>query len=214
MDNVALQVRLEEGARELGLELPPGAPAKLLRYLEELLRWNAKVNLTAIRGAEEAVELHLLDSLAVLPEVGGARSLLDVGAGGGLPGIPLKIARPQMELALADAVAKKVGFLKAAVAVLGLAGARAMHVRAEGDPEREGLPRAEVVICRAFLDLEQWAVLSRKYVVPGGRAIAMLGKAPAVDLQALAARAGFSAATLRAYALPFSKAERHVAAFE
>ena len=214
MDNVALQQRLEEGARELGLELPPGAPAKLLRYLEELLRWNAKVNLTAIREPEEAVELHLLDSLAVLPEVGGARSLLDVGAGGGLPGIPLKIARPQMELVLVDAVAKKVGFLKAAVALLGLAGAKAIHGRAEGAPEREGLARAEAVICRAFLDLEPWALLSRRYVAPGGRAIAMLGKAPAVDLQALAARAGFSSAKLRTYALPFSKAERHVAVFE
>src|SRR5688572_25375968 len=121
--------------------------------MNELLEWNAKVNLTAITEHAEVLEKHFLDSLAVLPEVEGAASLLDLGAGAGFPGLPLKIARPALAMTLVDAVGKKVGFLKATIAALGLKEARGLHARAEGHPEKEGIPRAELLIARAFMDL-------------------------------------------------------------
>jgi 16S rRNA (guanine527-N7)-methyltransferase len=210
VDKQDLLAQLLEGAKCLGMALPDGAAEPLLEYLAELLRWNQKVNLTAIRDPAQALEIHLLDSLAVWPEVRGARTLLDLGAGGGLPGLVLKLLEPSIELVLVDSVAKKVGFLKHAIAALGLKGARAVHARVEGSPDAEGLARAEVVISRAFKDLPDWVALGSKYVAPGGRLIAMMGKAP-TDPEAVAQQHGFARVTLRGYALPFSGATRHVA---
>jgi 16S rRNA (guanine527-N7)-methyltransferase len=191
---------LSEGVRHLGISLPDGAEAALLLYARELLKWNQKVNLTAITSPDEVVDKHLLDSLAVLPEVQAARSLLDLGAGAGLPGIPLAVALPRLEVTLVDAVAKKVGFMKHAIALLGLAGrVKAVHVRAEGDPGAEGLPRCEVVISRAFMEVEGWRALATSYVVPGGRIVAMLGQT--------------QDAAARRYTLPLSGDPRAVAVF-
>lgn len=191
---------LSEGASKLGISLPPGAPELLLSYARELLKWNQKVNLTAITAPDEVVEKHLLDSLAVLPEVQGARSLLDLGAGAGLPGIPLALALPELQVTLVDAVAKKVGFMKHAIAILGLAGrVRAVHARAEGKPDAEGLPRAEVVISRALVEVQGWRALATPYVAPGGRIVAMLGHT--------------ADPTARRYTLPLSGDPRAVAVF-
>jgi 16S rRNA (guanine527-N7)-methyltransferase len=182
--------------------------------MNELLKWNAKVNLTAITAPEEVLEKHFLDSLAVLPEVEGAASLLDLGAGAGFPGIPLKLARPALTVTLVDAVGKKVGFLKAAIATLGLKDARGLHARAEGKPEDEGIPRAELLIARAFMDLPDWLNLAPAYLLPGGRVVAMLGKAqPDEELHARAAERQLRLISARQYRLPFSGAERQVAVF-
>lgn len=203
----ALLGQLAEGRRRLGLSAAPEVDDALLRYAGELLRWNQKVNLTAITDPAEVVEKHLLDSLAVLPEVEGAKSLLDLGAGAGLPGLVLALACPALTVTLVDAVAKKVGFLKHAAATLGLAGrVKAVHLRAEGRPEKEGLERAEVVLSRAFMDVERFVPLARAYLAPGGRVVAMLGKAPA-SFGALAP------SSVRSFALPFSGAPRAVAVF-
>lgn len=182
--------------------------------MQELLKWNAKVNLTAITAPEEVLEKHFLDSLAVLPEVEGAASLLDLGAGAGFPGLPLKLARPELAVTLVDAVGKKVGFLKAAIAALGLKQARGLHARAEGKPEAEGIPRAEVLIARAFMDLPGWLELAPAYLLPEGRVVAMLGKAwPEAELRARASERGLRLVSARQYQLPFSGAERQVAVF-
>ncbi|HVE84549.1 MAG TPA: 16S rRNA (guanine(527)-N(7))-methyltransferase RsmG [Myxococcales bacterium] len=210
MDNKALRDLLLEGARKLDLEVSQSAADLLRRYAAELLRWNARVNLTAITDPEEVVEKHLLDSLAIAPEVAGARSLLDVGCGAGLPGLPMKVFSPELSVVLVDAVAKKIGFVKAVAAGLGLQGVTALHRRLEGHPEAEGVAPAEVVVSRAFANLETFVPLARAYAAPGGRIIAMLGKAPA---PAPAASAAFQPASLRRYSLPFSGAERHVAVF-
>jgi 16S rRNA (guanine527-N7)-methyltransferase len=199
--------RLAQGRKILGLEPAPEVDDALLRYAAELLRWNARVNLTAVTDPDEVVEKHLLDSLAVWPEVRGATTLLDLGAGAGLPGLVLALASPSLSVTLVDAVAKKVGFLKHAAATLGLAGrVKAVHARLEGDAEKEGLPRAEVVISRAFMDAERFVPLARQYVAPGGRVVAMLGKTPDT-LTAL------NPTSVRSFELPFSKAPRAVAVF-
>ncbi len=212
MDNREFEAWLAEGARAMGLSLTAGIEERLWRLKEELLRWNARVNLTAITAPEEVLEKHFLDSLAVLPEVAGAASLLDLGAGAGFPGLPLKLALPMLEVTLVDAVAKKVGFLKHAIATLGLApGARALHLRAEGRPDEEGLPRAEVVISRALMEFGAWATLGESYLAPGGRLVAMLGQPlPREEAEHLAAASGLALIGAREYRLPFSGASRQV----
>lgn len=215
MDKTTFETQLNEGLSKLGVSVGPEVPARLERMMTELLRWNAKVNLTAITQPAEVLEKHFLDSLAVLPEVQGAASLLDLGAGAGFPGVPLKIALPALQVTLADAVGKKASFLKALLPTLGLsAGGRALHVRAEGDPEQEGLPRAERVIARAFMDLPDWLNLAPHYLAPGGHVVAMMGKpVPDTELHARAAERGLRVVSHREYRLPFSGAERQVASF-
>jgi 16S rRNA (guanine527-N7)-methyltransferase len=191
---------LEKGLSQAGISLPEGAVEGLLAYARELLKWNQKVNLTAITAPDEVADKHLLDSLCVLPEIGQAKSLLDLGAGAGLPGIPLALALPQLQVTLVDAVAKKVGFLKHAIATLGLSGrVRAVHARAGGKPSVEGLPRAEVVISRALMEVEGWRALAAPYVLPGGRIVAMLGQT--------------ALESVRRYRLPLSGDPRAVAVF-
>ena len=216
MDNARFCDQIRKGCEALGVRVGEDVPERLYRLMGELLKWNAKVNLTAITAPEEVLEKHFLDSLAVLPEVEGAGSVLDVGAGAGFPGLPLKMARPGLAVTLVDAVGKKVGYLKAVVAVagLGLTGTKAVHTRAEGRPEEEGLPRADRVIARAFMDLPDWLKLAPAYLAPGGRVVAMLGKAqPEAELRARAQEQGLALVSARAYRLPYSGAERQVAVF-
>nr|WP_233587409.1 16S rRNA (guanine(527)-N(7))-methyltransferase RsmG [Corallococcus sp. CA049B] len=198
----------------MGITVGPDVGPKLQRLMAELLKWNAKVNLTAITAPEEVLEKHFLDSLAVLPEVKGATSLLDLGAGAGFPGLPLKLELPELGVTLVDTVGKKIAFIKAAAASLGLVGVRGLHARAEGKPETEGIPRAQVLIARAFMDLPDWLNLAPAYVEEGGRVVAMLGKQQTdAELQARAAERDLRVVSARSYRLPFSGAERQVAVF-
>ncbi|HRD94634.1 MAG TPA: 16S rRNA (guanine(527)-N(7))-methyltransferase RsmG, partial [Accumulibacter sp.] len=112
--------QLEQGLRILGIDLPAGAQRGLLDYAALLTKWNRTYQLTALRDPSLAVSHHLLDSLAVLPFVGG-ESLLDVGSGGGMPGIPLAIARPELRVVLVDSNSKKAAFLQQVAIELGLA---------------------------------------------------------------------------------------------
>jgi 16S rRNA (guanine527-N7)-methyltransferase len=212
----ALRARLAHGAAALGLELAPEALDALLGYASELLRWNEKVNLTTITAPEAVLDKHLLDSLAVVPEARGAASLLDLGSGAGLPGIPLGVALPGLRLTLVDAVAKKVAFLKAGLVRAGLAGrARAVHARLAGAPQAEGLELAEVVVSRAFMELGSFLRLARPYLAPGGRVVALVG--PGAGDAAAHARAGEAAGLAlvasRAFQLPLSGDPRAVATF-
>lgn len=215
MDNPQAEKLLRDGATRLSLELSPQAVQGLLRYRDELLKWNKKVNLTAITDEAEVLEKHFLDSLAVLPEVGAAKTILDVGAGAGLPGIPLKLARPELDVTLVDTVGKKVAFMKSALAVLGLTtGGRALHVRVEGNPDKEKLPRCDLLIARAFTDVGEWVKLAKPYVKDGGRIVAMLGRSPGREaLEKIAAGNNLTLVSERLYALPFSKDPRAIAVF-
>lgn len=214
MDNSASPL-LAQGLEHLGLTLTPDAQARLLAYADELLKWNEKVSLTAITRTDEVVDKHLLDSLAVLPEIQGATHLLDLGAGAGLPGIPLAIALPQLRATLVDAVAKKVAFMKSGAVKGGVADrVKALHARAEGHPQKEGLPKADLVISRAFMDVGPFLLLARAYLAEGGRVVTMLGQAPPEDtLAGLAAAAGMALLSRRTFHLPHSQDPRGVAVF-
>jgi len=168
--------RLNEQLRQLSVELPPGADARLLTLLEELLRWNRRHNLTAITDPVEGIEKHLVDSLTLLPLLTGDERMLDLGSGGGFPGLPLKIARPGLRVVSVDAVAKKISFQRHAVRLLGLAGFEPLHARAEelgGRPEF--VQGFDLIVSRAFTALPAFAALALPCLRPGGRIVAMKG---------------------------------------
>lgn len=206
---------LKQGLAVMGLQVPEQGPERLWAYATELLKWNEKVNLTAITSPAEVVEKHLLDSLAVLPEVGDEGDLLNLGAGAGFPGIPLALVRPGLRVTLVDSVSKKVMFMKNAVARLGLAGrVSARHLHLAGEAEKEGLPRANTLISRAFRDVEPWVTLAQGYRLPGGRIVAMVGQMPSqVELEATARAHGLRLLSHRTWTLPFSGDPRGVVVF-
>ena len=127
------ELTLSSGLAELGLELSPATQAQLLAFRDLLLKWNKTYNLTALRDPQQALSHHLLDSLAILPHV-GPEPLLDVGSGGGLPGIPLAIARPELAVRMVDTVQKKATFLQQAAIQLGLKNVTVNHARVEELP--------------------------------------------------------------------------------
>ncbi len=206
---------LRRGLDALRLTVPDGGPERLTAWSAELLKWNEKVNLTAITRPEEVVDKHLLDSLAVVPEVAGARHLLDLGAGAGLPGVPLLVALPDLQATLVDAVAKKVAFIKVGGVKAGVAARlKAVHARAEGSPGTEGLPVVDLVIARAFMDVGRFTRLAVKYLSPGGRVVAMVGQVPAAsELDDAASAAGLEVGSVRRFTLPLSGDPRGVVVF-
>ena len=123
-------ISLAAGLAELGLALSAEQQDQLLAFRDLLLKWNKTYNLTALRDPEQAVSHHLLDSLAILPHIGSG-PLLDVGSGGGLPGIPLAIARPELSISMVDTVQKKATFLQQAAIQIGLKNVAAHHARVE-----------------------------------------------------------------------------------
>ena len=216
MDNATLEQALIAGAGALGLDVDSQSAKRLIHYQDELLRWNARVNLVGRGGLPmDVLEKHLLDSLAVAPEVSSTATLIDIGAGAGFPGIPLKILRPTMDVTLVDSVGKKVAFMRHAIVELELGpGIRVRQARAQGAPAAEQLPVTEVAISRAFAAVPQWLRLAFSYVAPGGQVIAMLSRAEDDELAKTAAQTGAVLRSVRRYELPFSQAPRAVALFE
>lgn len=172
---------LQRGLEALGIPLPEQVRARLLAYCELLAKWNRTHNLTAVREAGEMVRRHLLDSLAVLPHL-GCDSLADVGSGGGLPGIPLAIARPGWRVALIESSHKKASFLRQACIELGLANVEVVCERVES--WRPRVPYA-CVISRAFSDIAEFLRASAHLATPDGTFAAMKGVYPHEELAQL-----------------------------
>jgi 16S rRNA (guanine527-N7)-methyltransferase len=168
---------LLEGSRALGLPLTQAQADALSWLAGELGRWSARVNLTAILDPIEIADKHILDSLTVLRALEpGTRTLLDAGTGAGFPGLPLAVARADLDVTLVDAVAKKVGFLKHAIAQLQLAPrVRAIHRKLQGNPAVEGLGPFDAAVSRALTEPIRWAALAAPYLRPGGTLVVMAG---------------------------------------
>ena len=194
--------RLASGLSGMGLEVAPEARNKLLSYLDLLLKWNKTYNLTALRDPAQGVTHHLLDSLAILPWV-DATPLLDVGSGGGLPGIPLAIVRPELSVTLVDAVQKKVSFLQQAAIELRLPNVRAVHARVETLDGQYGQ-----ITSRAFAEVADFVGLTRDLLAPGGRWLAMKGVRPEDELAELPPDVRIE--TIVPLAVPGLDAERHL----
>lgn len=195
---------LARGLDALGLELPAAAQGKLLDYLALLAKWNRSYNLTAVRDESAMVGQHLLDSLAVLPRL-TFESLADIGSGGGLPGIPLAIARPQSRVALVEINAKKAAFLQQAKIELALTNVDVVRERVES--WRPPQPFA-VVTSRAFSDLAEFLRLSAHLVAPGGLFAAMKGVYPHEEIAQIGA--GFSLEEVLPLSVPQVQGARHL----
>ena len=194
---------LMAGIAELGLSLPASALDSLQAFESLLLKWNKTYNLTAIRNLQAVRTQHLLDSLSILPFIGHGR-LLDVGSGGGLPGIPLAICRPDLDITLVDAVQKKVSFLQQACIELGLKNVHPVHARVENLKDQT----FDMISSRAFAEMKLFVTLTRHLLAPGGRWLAMKGLIPHEEIAALPADIEVEA--IHPLAVPGLSAERHL----
>lgn len=195
---------LREGLRRLGIDPGDGACDTLLRYVDLLAKWNRVYNLTAIRDPQQMLVQHLLDSLSVLPVLPAMTTLADVGTGGGLPGIPVAIMRPAMQVSLIETSSKKASFLQQARIELGLTRVEVCSARVENLVERQ----FEGIISRAFAELALFVDLCGKHLAPGGRLYAMKGVYPQSEVAALPP--GWEVESSHALDVPFLEAERHL----
>jgi 16S rRNA (guanine527-N7)-methyltransferase len=173
-----LEQQLHQGLAALGLPLT--AAPRLLAFQAELEKWNATYNLTAIRDPAEMVTRHLLDSLSLLPLLKGR--VLDVGAGAGLPCIPVAIVAPELHITGVDSIGKKVRFMRHAQRTLGLANFTVIEGRVEDIPADEGY---QTITSRAFASLSDFFTLTRHLLAADGVWVAMKGKLEADELAAI-----------------------------
>ena len=200
-------VDLATGVATLGLALNATQRAALTAYLALLAKWNKTYNLTAIREPQRMVTHHLLDALAVVPHLPATPGLriLDVGSGGGVPGIPLAIARPDAHVVMIDSNHKKVAFLMQAAIELKLRNIESHAVRVEDFAP--ALP-FDIVISRAFSELGAFASVAAPHLAPHGRMLAMKGVHPDEELASLPPQ--FTVLAKPSLAVPGLDAARHL----
>lgn len=181
-----MSAAIEQVFAELRLSPSAAKSATLLHYLELLKRWNVTYNLTAVRDPEAMLVQHLADCLAVIPPLqrrAGQGRLLDVGSGGGLPGVVIATLLPGWDVTCVDAVAKKAAFVRQVAGALALPNLHAVHARVEDLKA----PPFDVVASRAFASLADFVSLTRRYLAPGGAWMAMKGRVPDDEIAALPA---------------------------
>lgn len=180
-----LAARLTAAANALDLPLDDSTRSRLLRYLGLLQRWNAHYNLTAVRDPQAMLTQHVVDCLAVVPVLraelpAGPLRVLDVGSGGGLPGVVLALLQPQWHVDCVDTVGKKAAFIRQVAADLELPNLGGLHARVETLDRQYDL-----VTCRAFAALPLFVSLTRQLLAAAGRWVAMKGRVPEDELKAL-----------------------------
>ena len=182
----AESAQLMAGAAQMGVTLTERQADKLLDYLDLLQKWNKAYNLTAVRERPAMLTQHLLDSLSIVPHLPPG-DLLDVGSGGGLPGIPLAILQPERSITLVDTVGKKVAFLKQAAMTLGLKNLNAVSTRIESwAPPAEHAGGFALITARAYATLATLVGQTRRLLAPNGGWYAMKGVNPAAEMAELA----------------------------
>jgi 16S rRNA (guanine527-N7)-methyltransferase len=204
-DRTALTRTLAHGAATLQLDLSQRQIVLLIDYLALLSKWNAVYNLTAVRDPAQMVTQHVLDSLAAVAAFDRVKNVLDVGAGGGLPGMVLAIARPEMQVAMIDTVHKKTAFLTQVKAELSLANVTVHTARVE---QLQVAQLFQAITSRAFAELADFINWSGHLLAPGGRFIAMKGINPEQELSRLPA--GWAVQEVRALTVPGLQAQRHL----
>jgi 16S rRNA (guanine527-N7)-methyltransferase len=209
------------GAETLGVRVSATQVAQFGAHIRELLLWNRKINVTAITQPLEVAIKHVVDSLAVAKWIDPEASVLDVGSGGGFPGIPLKILMPSLSVTLIDSSRKKNSFQRHVIRTLGLVNIDALQTRVEAlsaDPDRlqGGNPKTfSVIVCRAFTDLARFVEMAMPLLAHAGRIIAMkgrIGSEELADVSSLISRLSQAGTVLHSqtisYNLPFLGAER------
>jgi 16S rRNA (guanine527-N7)-methyltransferase len=208
-DRPALSAVLAEGIDAMQLDVSPEQQEKLMDYLALMFKWNAVYNLTSLRDPMQMVTHHLLDSLAAVPAFARARNVLDVGSGGGLPGIVLAIVRPDMKVSMIDTVHKKTAFLTQVKAELELANVTVYTARVE---QLQVSDKFDVITSRAFADLSDFVNWSCHLLADGGRYIALKGVAPKDEQERLPA--DWAVKGLEPLQVPRLGAERHLVFIE
>jgi 16S rRNA (guanine527-N7)-methyltransferase len=208
-DRARLAQVLQNGVTDLKLEMTEEQQAMLLDYLALLNKWNSVYNLTAVRDPMEMMTLHVLDSLAAVPAFEGVQNVLDVGAGGGLPGMVLAISRPDMKVSMIDTVHKKTAFLTQVKAELGLGNVTVYTKKVQ---DLQVKTPFDVITSRAFADLSDFVNWSGHLLAEGGRFIALKGTAPAEERERLPEP--WKVSDLKALQVPGLEAERHLVFIE
>ena len=185
MIQTSVQQELQQGIQALGLELDELQQNRLLQYIELLMQWNKVYNLTAVRDPQEMLTHHVLDSLAVIAPLRGHTKgreirLLDVGSGGGLPGVAIAVCCPEIHVTCVDAVAKKTAFIQQVAGALSLRNLQAQHARVE----KIAKPH-DVIVSRAFASLPDFVSWTLAALAPDGIWMAMKGKYPADEIAEL-----------------------------
>jgi len=202
---------------KLNIQLSIETQHREIVFLEELLRWNRQINLTSVRDHHEALEKHLIDSLALLAFLPVTANLLDMGSGGGLPGIPLALACPGLQVVSVDSVGKKINFQNHIKRSMHLANLQPIQARLEQLESR--LPTGQqfdLVVARAFSSIEQMLLLAAPWLRVDGELMAMKGPEGEDELLQVADRItayGFRVGGLERYRLPSSRADRQVIRF-
>jgi len=212
--SVDLKSTLEESLSKLQIELNEQQTTKLISYLQQLQRWNKTYNLTAIESSYDMLLKHVVDSLTVLPildglaqQVGTADlNILDVGSGGGLPGIVIAVCREHWTVTCVDAVQKKIAFIQQMRAVLNCPNLHAVHSRIE----RAKDVNCDVLITRAFSSLKNTIEWAGKHITVGGYLVAMKGKEPTDELAELQLGTEWLLQPIQPVSVPFLDAERCV----
>lgn len=201
MDN---KQQLQEGLQSMGLSLTTAQQLLLLEYVALLKKWNSTYNLTALRDEHTMISHHVLDSLTLLPYIQHAQTLMDVGSGGGMPGIPTAICRPDLQITLLDANTKKTSFLQQAVIELGLHNVSVASGRVEAMHDK----KVDVVTSRAFAELADFISLTKHLLNENGYWAAMKGVYPYEELEHVPASVVVE--KVDKLAVPMLNAERHM----
>ena len=175
---------LKQGSQALGLELSDEALNLLLKYQDALVLWNKAYNLTAIRDPKEMLVKHLLDSLSILKDLPAGR-LLDIGTGGGMPGMIIALCQPERDCVLLDSNGKKIRFLKQFIADLKLKNVVAVQTRVENEDSIRELGQFDVITSRAFASLTDFVAASKPFMHEQSIIASMKGLIPADDVAAL-----------------------------
>lgn len=195
--------QIQQGSEKLGLDLTDDQISRLQTYVGLLDKWNKVYNLSAIRDPNEMVSRHILDSLTILPYLKGD-SLLDVGTGAGLPGIPVAIMHPEIAVTLLDTNSKKTRFLQQVKAELGLDNVTVVHARVE---EAE-LPKFAMVTARAFATIKDIIDLTGQHCDDAGCLLLMKGTYPDEELDAMSG--GFKLQDVVTLTVPDCEGQRHL----
>ncbi|MFZ6843515.1 16S rRNA (guanine(527)-N(7))-methyltransferase RsmG [Undibacterium sp. RuTC16W] len=204
-DAVALRASLAEGVQALPLTLSDAQLDQMIAYLALLSKWNSVYNLTSIRDPKEMVRQHVLDSLSAAAAFKDARNVLDVGAGGGLPGMILAIVYPHIRISMIDTVSKKTAFLNQAKTELGLSNVTVYTNRVES---LQLADKFDVITSRAFSELNNFINWSEHLLADGGIYIAMKGVSPDQEIERMPK--GWQVQAIQPLSVPGMDAERHL----
>ncbi len=198
------KTQLRSGIEAMNIDLNATQQLLLLEYVSLLKKWNSTYNLTALRDETKMISHHILDSLTLLPYVSAARTLMDVGSGGGMPGIPTAICRPDLDITLLDANTKKTTFLQQAVIELGLKNVSVTSARVEAIHDK----KVDVVTSRAFAELHDFIALTKHLLNENGYWAAMKGVYPYEELENVPA--DIDVYRIDKLTVPTLSAERHM----